>query len=197
VQCSSGLRSTFRLVPKRLARSRLSYSLGEPPKPEVFRAAEVYALGSTCGCHDLWIIAIFSIPLRIPDLRHLVPDSKRRHPNAHSAEYSTPVWILRRNKRSLVGLAYSIELFVARSMSLEGFEGKGYRSRLSNAGAPTRIVLARKEREMIRMIADCASPQSIAQRLGLGEIQLRAGLDSVFAKLAMLGRLELLSRKRR
>jgi len=111
VQCSSGLRSTFRLVPKRSARSRLSYSLGEPPKPEVFRAAEVYALGSTCGCHDLWIIAIFSIPLRIPDLRHLVPDSKRRHPNAHSAEYSTPVWILRRNKRSLVGLAYSIELF--------------------------------------------------------------------------------------
>jgi hypothetical protein len=37
----------------------------------------------------------------------------------------------------------------------------------------------------------------MAQQLELGEIQLRAGLDSVFAKLAMLGRLELLSRKTR
>ena len=76
-------------------------------------------------------------------------------------------------------------------------EGKGYRSRVSQTGAPTRIVLARKEREMIRMVADCASPQFIAQQLDLGEIQLRAGLDSVFAKLAMSGRLELLSRKAR
>jgi hypothetical protein len=47
------------------------------------------------------------------------------------------------------------------------------------------------------MIADCASPQFIAQQLDLGEIQLRAGLDSVFAKLALSGRLELLSRKAR
>jgi DNA-binding CsgD family transcriptional regulator len=76
-------------------------------------------------------------------------------------------------------------------------EGKGYRSRVSQTGAPTRIVLARKEREMIRMVADCASPQFIAQQLDLGEIQLRACLDSVFAKLAMSGRLELLSRKAR
>ena len=74
-------------------------------------------------------------------------------------------------------------------------EGKGYRSRVSQTGAPTRIVLARKEREMIRMVADCASPQSIAQQLELGETQLRADLDSVFAKLAMSGRLALLSRK--
>ena len=82
-------------------------------------------------------------------------------------------------------------------MRVKGLEGKGHRLRLSIAGASTRIVLARKEREMIRMIADCASPRSIAQRLELEEIQLRAGLDSVFAKLAVLGRLELRSRKTR
>jgi DNA-binding CsgD family transcriptional regulator len=82
-----------------------------------------------------------------------------------------------------------------RSMSVERLEGKGYRSRLSIAGAPSRIVLARKERAMIRMVADCASPQFIAQRLELEEMQLRAALDSVFAKLAMSGRLDLLSRK--
>ena len=80
-------------------------------------------------------------------------------------------------------------------MRVERIEGKGHRSRLSIAGAPTRIVLARKERAMIRMVADCASPRVMAQQLELGEDQLKAGLDSVFAKLAMLGRLELLSRK--
>ena len=80
---------------------------------------------------------------------------------------------------------------------MKGLEGKGYRTPLSPTGEPTRIVLAHKEREMIRMIADGASLRFIAQRLELGEIQLRAGLDSVFAKLAMLGRLELLSRKTR
>jgi DNA-binding CsgD family transcriptional regulator len=80
-------------------------------------------------------------------------------------------------------------------MSVEGLEGKGYGTPLSPGGEPTRIFLARKEREMIRMIADGASLRFIAQQLELGEIQLRAGLDSVFAKLAMLGRLELLSRK--
>jgi DNA-binding CsgD family transcriptional regulator len=82
-------------------------------------------------------------------------------------------------------------------MSMEGLEGKGYRTPLSPAGESTRIVLACKEREMIRMIADGASLRLIAQQLELGEIQLRAGLDSVFANLAMLGRLELLSRKTR
>jgi DNA-binding CsgD family transcriptional regulator len=82
-----------------------------------------------------------------------------------------------------------------RSISVERIEGKGYRSRHSIAGAASRIVLARKERAMIRMVADCASPQFIAQRLELEEMQLRAALDSVFAKLAMSGRLGLLSRK--
>jgi DNA-binding CsgD family transcriptional regulator len=82
-------------------------------------------------------------------------------------------------------------------MSVEGLKGKGYGTPLSPAGEPTRIVLARKEREMIRMIADGASLRFMAQQLELGEIQLRAGLDSVFVKLAMLGRLELLSRKTR
>jgi DNA-binding CsgD family transcriptional regulator len=82
-------------------------------------------------------------------------------------------------------------------MSVEGLEGKGYRTPLSPAGKATRIVLAHKEREMIRMIADGSSLQFITQRLELGEIQLWAGLDSVFAKLAMLGRLELLSPKKR
>jgi DNA-binding CsgD family transcriptional regulator len=78
---------------------------------------------------------------------------------------------------------------------VERLEGKGYRSRLSIAGAPSRIVLARKERAMIRMVADCASPQFIAQGLELEEMQLRPALDSVFAKLAMSRRLGLLSRK--
>src|SRR5437016_2508779 len=41
--CSSGLRSTFRLVPKRLAGFRLSYSSGEPPKCEFLMRREVYA----------------------------------------------------------------------------------------------------------------------------------------------------------
>ena len=96
----------------------------------------------------------------------------------------------------MAGLSSSSELFLVPSMLLKA-EGKNYRSHVSQAGAPTRIVLTRKEREMIRMVADSASPQSIAQQLELGENQLTAGLDSVFAKLAMSGRLELLSRKAR
>ena len=95
------------------------------------------------------------------------------------------------------GVSVFRRTLLLRSMSVKGLEGKGYRTPLFPAGGPTRIVLARKEREMIRMIADGASLRFIAQRLELEEIQLRAGLDSVFAKLAMLGRLELLSRKTR
>ena len=79
-------------------------------------------------------------------------------------------FVAKRN-RFVMGLSSSIELFRVRSMLVKG-ESKGYRSRVSQTGAPTRIVLARKEREMIRMIADCASPQFIAQQLDLGEIQL-------------------------
>jgi DNA-binding CsgD family transcriptional regulator len=95
------------------------------------------------------------------------------------------------------GVSVFSRTLLLRSMSMEGLEGKGYRTPLSPAGESTRIVLACKEREMIRMIADGASLRLIAQQLELGEIQLRADLDSVFAKLAMLGRLELLSRKTR
>jgi DNA-binding CsgD family transcriptional regulator len=82
-------------------------------------------------------------------------------------------------------------------MSIEVCEGKRYGHHLPTTGATPRSVLTRKEREMIRLIADGVSTRVIAPRLELGEIQLRTCLDSVFAKLAMSGRLVLLSRKAR
>jgi DNA-binding NarL/FixJ family response regulator len=93
------------------------------------------------------------------------------------------------------GVSVFDQTVLVRGTIVKTFEGKNYGSRPSAAGAPTRIVLTSKEREMIRMVADCASPHFITRHLELGEIQLRAALDSVFAKLAMSGRLGLLSRK--
>jgi DNA-binding CsgD family transcriptional regulator len=100
-----------------------------------------------------------------------------------------------RNKLSPSGLGFSIEAF-GRRIAVGVFRGKSCRSRLSGSGAQPRIVLAPKEREVIRMVANGVSPRVIAQRLGLGESKLRASLDSVFAKLAMSGRLDLLSRRK-
>jgi DNA-binding CsgD family transcriptional regulator len=82
-------------------------------------------------------------------------------------------------------------------MSMEVVAGNGYSHHLSTADAMPRSVFTRKEREMIRLIADGVSPRVIAPRLALDQVQLRACLDSVFAKLAMSGRLVLLSRKAR
>ena len=82
-------------------------------------------------------------------------------------------------------------------MSADILEDKSYTQHPSIAGVTPRSVLTRKEREMIRLIADGVSTRVIAPRLELGEIQLRTCLDSVFAKLAMSGRLVLLSRKAR
>ena len=95
------------------------------------------------------------------------------------------------------GVSAFDQTVLVRGTSVKTFEGKNCGSRPSAAGAPPRIVLTGKEREMIRMVADCASPHFITRHLELGEIQLRAALDSVFAKLAMSGRLELLSREER
>ena len=53
--------------------------------------------------------------------------------------------------------------------------------------------LAPLERKMIRMLALGVSPRIIAERLALGEDNLRACLDSVFAKLAISGQLGLLA----
>jgi DNA-binding CsgD family transcriptional regulator len=99
-----------------------------------------------------------------------------------------------RNKRSPSGLGFSIEPF-GRGVTVEVFEGKSCRSRLSGSGSLPRIVLAPKERDMIRMVANGVSPEAIVQRLHLRESNLRASLDSVFAKLAISGRLDLLSRQ--
>jgi DNA-binding CsgD family transcriptional regulator len=82
-------------------------------------------------------------------------------------------------------------------MSVDVLDDKGYRQHPSIAGTTPRGVLTRKERAMIQLIAEGVSPRVIAPRLELGEIQLRACLDSVFAKLAMSGRLVLLSRRAR
>jgi DNA-binding CsgD family transcriptional regulator len=82
-------------------------------------------------------------------------------------------------------------------MSMEVVAGNGYSHHLSTADAMPRSVFTRKEREMIRLIADGVSPRVIAPRLELDQVQLRACLDSVFAELAMSGRLVLLSRKAR
>jgi DNA-binding CsgD family transcriptional regulator len=99
-----------------------------------------------------------------------------------------------RNKLSPSGLGFSIEAF-GRRIAVGVFRGKSCRSRLSDSGALPRIVLARKERDMIRMVANGVSPEVIVQRLHLRESKLRASLDSVFAKLAISGRLDLLSRQ--
>ncbi len=99
-----------------------------------------------------------------------------------------------RNKLSPAGLGFSIEPF-GRGITVGVFQDKSCRSRLSGSGALPRIALAPKERDMIRMVAKGVSPRLIAQRLDLGESKLRASLDSVFAKLAMSGRLDLLSRR--
>lgn len=53
--------------------------------------------------------------------------------------------------------------------------------------------LAPLERKMIRMLARGVSPRIIVERLALGEDNLRACLDSVFAKLAISGQLGLLA----
>jgi DNA-binding NarL/FixJ family response regulator len=68
-------------------------------------------------------------------------------------------------------------------------------ARLATAGAPARVLLASQEREMIRMMADGVSLRGIARRLELREIEVRAYLASIFEKLAISGRLELLSPK--
>lgn len=93
------------------------------------------------------------------------------------------------------GVSVFSRLFWLRGTGVEGFEGKSYRSRRSTAEAPARMVLTHKEGGMIRMVADCASPRVIALRLKLEDIDLRADLNSVFRKLAIQGRLELLSPK--
>jgi DNA-binding CsgD family transcriptional regulator len=82
-------------------------------------------------------------------------------------------------------------------MSADILEDKSYTQHPSIAGVTPRSVLTRKERAMIQLIAEGVSPRVMAPRLELEEIQLRACLDSVFAKLAMSGRLVLLSRKAR
>ena len=78
---------------------------------------------------------------------------------------------------------------------MEVFERRKYRSRPSTAGAPARVLLASKEREMIRMVADGVGPRGIARRLELREVEVRACLGSICEKLAISGRLELLSPK--
>jgi DNA-binding NarL/FixJ family response regulator len=78
---------------------------------------------------------------------------------------------------------------------VEVFERRKYRSRLSTAGAPARGFLADAEREMIRMVVDGVSPRDIARRLELREIDVSARLDSIFEKLAISRRLDLLSPK--
>ena len=61
------------------------------------------------------------------------------------------------------------------------------------ARALTRVALAPVEKKVIRMLARGASPRIIAERLALSESNLRACLDSVFAKLAISGQLGLLA----
>ena len=78
---------------------------------------------------------------------------------------------------------------------MEVFERGKYKSRFSASGAPARVFLASKEREMIRMMADGVSLRGIARRLELREIEVSACLASIFEKLAISGRLELLSPK--
>src|SRR5258705_2604508 len=60
--CSSGLRSTFRLVPKRLAGFRLSYSSGEPPKCKFLMRPEVYARKVGYATFSMLVIHDFSVP---------------------------------------------------------------------------------------------------------------------------------------
>jgi len=94
-----------------------------------------------------------------------------------------------------IGVIQSKPTFLRGSTRVEVFERRKYRSRLSTAGAPARVFLASKEQEMIRMVADGVSPRVIARQLELREIEVRACLASIFEKLAISGRLELLSRK--
>ena len=67
------------------------------------------------------------------------------------------------------------------------------RSFLCSHRALSRVVLTANERKMIRMLAQGVSPRIIAERLVLSEDNLRACLDSVFAKLAVSGQLGLLA----
>ena len=71
--------------------------------------------------------------------------------------------------------------------------GRSCRSSLYRHGAMIPSALAPLERKMIRMLARGVSPRIIAERLALGDDNLRACLDSVFAKLAISGQLGLLA----
>ena len=70
---------------------------------------------------------------------------------------------------------------------------KTCRSPLGIRGGLTRVALAPIEKKVIRMLVHGASPRIIAERLALSESNLRACLDSVFAKLAISGQLGLLA----
>lgn len=74
------------------------------------------------------------------------------------------------------------------------FHGKKIcRSSLCRQRALIPVALAPLERKMVWMLAHGVSPRIIAERLALGEDNLRACLDSIFAKLAMSGQLGLLA----
>jgi hypothetical protein len=63
------------------------------------------------------------------------------------------------------------------------------------AGEPAEMFLGSNEKEMIEMGADGVGTRPLPGDWRLGEIQVKASLDSIFENLAIAGQLELLSRK--
>lgn len=61
--------------------------------------------------------------------------------------------------------------------------------------SPAEANLQSNERKTIQMVAGGVSPRDIARRLEIKEIEVRASLNSIFEKLAIYRRLELLSPK--